>query len=141
MFNTIGGILYSPEWDALVGRIQGDLEEVVSSSCAISRALGFGSWSIKELDTNHLVLQTGSEYESPYCTAVLNQSNPGTSYFLQGAALAFMRLWEALDWQARPALNQDLYNQLFRSGKQWKVEQTQTLSAGDPVTEILVTRA
>lgn len=139
VFYTFGGILYSPEWDGLVGRVEGGLEEVVSSCCAISRALGFGSWSIKELSESRLVIQTGSEYESPYCS-VAGRSIAGQSYFLQGAALAFMRLWEAVDWQDRPDLDQQLYDQLFKSGTQWKVEQTQSLCSGDPVSEVVVTR-
>lgn len=141
VFNTFGGILYSPEWDGMVGRIGGDLEEVVSSCCGIARALGFGSWAIGELSADRLVLQTGSEYESPYCTAALGRQCTGTSYFFQGAALAFMRLWQAVDWRMRPALSQDLYNEMFRTGRPtWHVEQRQTLSAGDPISQVVVTR-
>jgi len=141
VFNTFGGILYSPEWDGLVGRVRGDLEEVVGGCCAIARALGFGSWAISELTPERLVLRTGSEYESPFCQAALGNQCRGTSYFLQGAALAFMRLWQAIDWNSRPGLDQRLYDQLFRSGQvTWHVEQTRTLSAGDPVSEVVVTR-
>ena len=84
VFNTIGGILYSPEWDALVGRIEGDLVEVVSSGAAISRALGFGAWSIEALDRDRLVLVTGSEYESPFCLLSEECPREANAYFRAG---------------------------------------------------------
>lgn len=140
VFNTFGGILYSPEWDGLVGRIEGDLEEVVSSCMAIARALGFGSWSIAELSEQRFVLRTASEYESPFCRVNDFAPKQQNSYFIQGAAVAIMRLWNDLDWQQRPDLTQDLYNQLFKGTVNWQVEQTKSLAAGDLYTEVVVTR-
>jgi hypothetical protein len=140
VFNTFGGILYSPEWDAMVGRIEGELEEVVSSCMAIARALGFGSWAISELSEQRFVLRAVSEYESPFC--IVNDFAPkqNNSYFIQGAAVAIMRLWQAIDWQKRPDLTQELYNQLFNDNINWHVEQTQSLAAGNLYTEVVVTR-
>lgn len=140
VFNTFAGILYSPEWDALVGRVQGGLNEVVSSCMAIARALGFGTWAIKELSEDRLVIITGSEYESPYCAISDHALKESNAYFIQGAGIAIMRLWEALDWQKRPLLNQELYNQLFKSGSHWEATQTQSLANGDPYTEVVVSR-
>lgn len=140
VFNTFGGILYSPEWDAMVARIEGELEEVVSSCMAIARALGFGSWSISELSEQRFVLRAASEYESPFCKINDFAPKQNNSYFIQGAAVAIMRLWQALNWQKRPALTQELYNQLFKSNVNWNVEQTQSLAAGDLFTEVVVTR-
>ncbi len=140
VFNTFGGILYSPEWEAMVGRIEGDLEEVVSSCMAIARALGFGRWIIAELDESHFVLRTGSEYESPFCHVNECAPNTNNAYFVQGAALAIMRLWQELNWKEKPALTQDLYKNLFKSEHHWQVEQTRSLANGDAYTEVVVTK-
>ena len=131
--------MYSPEWDALVGRIQGDLEEVISSCAAICRALGFGAWAVEELSPERLVLTTPTEYESPWSAAQEGSTNTN-SYLLQGAAIAFMRLATALDWQDRKPLTPELYAELFRSGSEWEVEQTHSLAGGDAMSRVVVTR-
>ncbi|MEZ4237427.1 MAG: hypothetical protein R3F59_15025 [Myxococcota bacterium] len=138
VFNTFGGILYSPEWDALVGRIEGDLTEVVSSCCAIARALGFGAWTIEELSPKRLVVTTSTEYESPWCATVRTEPCPGASYFLQGAAVAFMRLALDLDWKARRPLTRELYDDLFKGDSRWRVEQPDSLAAGSAVSRVVV---
>ena len=138
VFNTFGGILYSPEWDGMVGRVQGDLEEVVSGCTAIARALGFGAWTIEELEPTRLVIRTASEYESPWCIARTHGTCDADCYFLQGAAVAFMRLATSIDWQERPALTQDLYNQLFRGAHGWKVTQTHSLARGAAFSRVVV---
>jgi len=139
VFNTFGGILYSPEWEGMVGKVTGNLEEIVSSCMAIARALGFGSWAIEELTEQRFVLRTGSEYESPFCA--INEIAPkqNNAYFVQGAAVAIMQLWKAIDWNNRPELNQELYKQLFKNDASWEVKQSTSLAAGDPYTEIVVT--
>ncbi len=140
VFNTFGGILYSPEWEANFGRIEGGLNEVVSSCMAIARALGFGHWTIAELSENHLVVRAFTEYESPFCLANDWAPRSGNCYFLQGAALAIMRLYDAIDWQEKPALDQRLYLKLFKSEHPWKVTQTKSLANGDPYSEVIVSR-
>lgn len=140
VFHTFGGILCSPEWEAIVGRVQGDLIEVVSSCLAVARALGFGHWTIEGLGRERLVLRTHAEYESCWFRATGQGPSRANSYFLQGAAVAIMRLATGLDWHERPALDQDLYEDLFRTGKQWAVEQTHSLAAGDGYSRVVVSR-
>lgn len=140
VFNTFGGILYSPEWEASFGRIEGDPLEIVSACMAIARALGFGHWTIADLSEKLLVIRAPTEYESPFCFVNDWAPKEGNSYFLQGAALAIMRLWEAIDWRERPPLDQKLYTKLFKSEHPWRVEQTKSLAAGDPYSEVVVTR-
>ena len=61
-------------------------------------------------------------------------------FVLQGAALAIMQLIERVPWAERPTLNQEFYNQLFRNGLPWQAEETQCVSRGDPMCEVVVSR-
>ena len=140
-FHTFGGILLSPEWEALVGAPDGDVERHVIRCAAIARALGFGRWTVHELEPDaRLVLRTPVTYETPYCLVRHGRQASPSSYFLQGASLAFMELAHRLDWQGAPQLDDALYRRLFSAGAHWKVEQTADTACGDAFCEVVVTR-
>lgn len=142
VFNTCGGILLSPEWEGMVGKPSGDIEETVTFCMAICRALGFGHWTIEELDPDkRFVLKTANTYESTYYLKRHGMAEEPNCYFVQGAALATMVLAHKLDWKNPPELNQKTYNALFRGGLGWKVREEQGLSQGAPFTQVIVERA
>lgn len=141
VFNTIGNLLLSPEWEGLVGPLGGEVEEVVMSSTAISRGLGFGHWTIEELQPDsRLVLRSTSNYEFPFYLQSYGQSEKPRCYFFANAARAFMQLAHGVDWSSRPQLTDDLYQDLFKKKLQWTSEETQCCSKGDPYCEVVVTR-
>jgi len=141
VFNTFGNILMSPEWEGMVGPLSSRVEDLVPFCCSIARGLGFGHWTVAELEPDkRLVLRAPCDYESPFFLARYGQSEVPRCYFFQGAALAFMVLAHMVKWDARPELTQDLYNRLFRSGRlPWKVEQTRCPTRGDDYAEAVVT--
>lgn len=140
VFNTFGGILLSPEWEAMVGPHTGDGERIVVGCMAIGRALGFGHWTIHEFEPGRrLVLRTPSSYESAFYLARHGVAARPNEYFLQGAALAIAQLAHRVDWTARPTLDQKFYNALFKGGLPWRAEQTQCLSQGHGYSEVVVT--
>ncbi len=139
VFNTFGNLLLSPEWEALVGAPSGEVEEIVGSCCAIARGLGFGHWTIAELvPGQRLILQTSGNYEAPFYLARYGRSARPRSYFFANAARAIMQLAHRVDWKARPRLDQELYQSLFRSGETWRIEQTKCLTRGDGLCEVVV---
>ncbi len=141
VFNTFGGILLSPEFEGLVGRPTGDYEQLLTYCCAMGRALGFGNWAVKEFVADkRLVLVTPNSYESAHYLHRYGAAKQGNSYFIQGSALAIMVLLHKLDWKNPPQLSQKVYNDLFRGGLGWKVEEVQCLAMGHPVTEVVVTK-
>ena len=143
-FYTCGNILLSPEWEALVGPVRGEVEEIVASCVAIARALGFGHWTIEELiPDERLVLRATSNYEAPYYLARYGQSEVARSYFFANAARAFMQLAHRVDWRQRPQLDEALYQSLFKGTDDlgWKVEQSTCLTRGDAYCEAIVTRS
>ncbi len=141
VFHTFGGVLLSPEWEGLVGPPDGDVDKHIIGCTGIARALGFGRWTVDELDPDRrLVLRTPATYETPYCLVRHGKQPAPSSYFLQGAGLAFMELAHRLDWTGTPQLSDALYRRLFSAGAQWKVEQTADTAMGDPYCEVVVTR-
>ncbi len=139
VFNTFGGILLSPEWEGMVGKLQGDATEIVTGCLAIGRALGFGHWTLQELVAGkRLVIKTPSTYESAYWTVREKPASQGMCFFLQGAALAIMQLQQRVAWTQSPKLTQDFYNDLFRKGVPWRVRETSCISKGDASCEVVV---
>ena len=139
VFNTFGGILNSPEWEGLVGPITGNPLDIIVGCCAIGRALGFGHWTIHDFAPNQsLTLRTPSTYESNYHVNRHEMANEGRCFFFQGASLAMMQLAHRVDWKSKPDFDQDLYNDLFRRGVPWVVEETKCISKGDEFCETQV---
>ncbi len=141
VFNTFGGILMSPEWEGAIGELNPDPAEIVAGCTAIARALNFGRWTIREHSPGQrLVIDTPTTYECPYYLTRHGRSDRPSCYFLQGAALAIMQLAECVNWRERPALDQEFYNKLFRSGVKWRVEQTQCRTMGQDRCEVVVSK-
>lgn len=142
VFNTFGGILRSPEWEGMVGPLSGDPAQIVEGSLAIGRALGFGHWTLEELEPGkRLVLRTPSSYESAYYLIRHGKATRASEYFFQGAALAIAELAHHVDWKARQPMTPELYHSLFRAGAaHWKAEQTRCIACGHELSEVEVTR-
>lgn len=143
VFHTFGNMLLSPEWEGAVGKLSGEVSDIVPFSTAIARSLGFGRWSVQELvPGERMVLRAPTTYEAPFYLAQYGRSPAPRCYFFQGASLAIMLLAHAVDWTSRPELTDDFYVSLFRSGKiPWKVEETHCRARGDEFCETVVTAA
>ena len=140
VFNTFGGILSSPEWEGMVGSLQGDVEEIVTGCCAIGRALGFGHWTIADLEPGRrLVLRSTSSYETPFYATRYGTAPFPCEFFFQGAALAIMQLAHRVDWKNGPKFTQELYQELFRGEMHWELEPTSSLACGGDRNEAVVT--
>jgi len=142
VFNTFGGILASPEWEAMVGKHSGDPQAIILGNLAIARALGFGHWTLAEYQPNErVVLRAPATYESVYYLTRHGASDRPSEYFFQGAALAIAQLAHRIDWRQKPSLTQDFYNSLFKGGTlPWKVEQTSCTACGHEYSEVVATR-
>lgn len=140
VFYTLGNIMLSAEWEALAGAPSGNVADTVTSCVAICRALGFGHWTVAEVDDDRLVLRGSSNYEAPYYLARWGASETARSYFLASSARAMMRLAHGVDWANRPTLDDTLYQSLFKKGVPWKADITRCLTRGDDQCEVVVTR-
>ncbi|MCS6902238.1 MAG: hypothetical protein RMJ98_21720, partial [Myxococcales bacterium] len=140
VFNTFGGILLSPEWEAMVGAPGDDYTDIIIGCTAIARALGFGHWYVAEYEPKkRLVVRATSTYEAGYYRVRYGQAPVPREYFFQGAVLAFAQLAHRVAWSKKPALTQEFYDALFKGELPWTMEQTRSLQCGDPFSEVVVT--
>ena len=140
-FYTLGNVLLSPEWEALVGPLRGEVDEVVGACVAVCRALGFGHWTVEELvPDRRLTMRASSNYEAPFYLTRYGTAPKPRCYFFANAARAIMQLAHRIDWPSRPTLDDELYQSLFRDGLGWDVEQTGCLARGDEHCEVVVSR-
>jgi len=138
-FHTFGGVLSSPEWEAMAGAPSGDPLEIVTGCVALARALGFGRWAIEEFEPDRrLVLTSPSTYESLFSRLVAAQGCEAGGIFV-GAGIGIMQLAHGVTWQPRPSIDAPLYLQLARTNP-WHVEQESSFAAGDVLDRIVVTR-
>ena len=139
VFNTCGGILRSPEWEGLVGKLSGSPREIVIGCLAIARSLGFGHWTLEAYQPNErLVIRTPSSYETAYYLARHGMAPRPNEYFLQGSGLAIAQLAHRVDWTTKPELTPEFYQTLFHGELPWSVEQTKCIATGDPYSEVVV---
>ncbi|MCG8424578.1 MAG: hypothetical protein MJE77_42335 [Proteobacteria bacterium] len=137
-FHTFGGIMLSPEWEALVEPLNGDPLQIINGSLAISRALGFGHWSLEAYEPEKLlVLRSPATYESVYRKAAYPVDDNGCCYLYQGAALAMMQLAHRVNWKEKPTLSNSLYLEL-RQGVPWRVEESHCVAAGNSMCRVVV---
>ncbi len=139
-FHTFGGVLASPQWEAMVGAPSGDPLEVVLGCVALGRALGFGKWAIEAYEPDaRLVLTSPGTYESLFSRLIAADAAGGPGGVFLGAGIGIMQLAHGVRWQPRPAIDAALYLSLARASP-WKVEQISSFAAGDGVDRVWVTR-
>ena len=91
--NTLGGILGSAEWEAIIEPMVETDRDKVLGLVAVTNALGWGFWELIELEPGKsAVFHAKHPYEANGYKAKYGQSPDGTCYMLQGVAAAIMEL-------------------------------------------------
>ncbi len=140
-FNTFGGIIRSPEWEALTGTGERDMLTVALHSTVIARGLGFGRWSVADFEPGRtLILQAPSTYEGPYHRIRHGSEGSASCFLFEGASEAIAQLGHAVDWSTGPEFSPAMYEEVFEAGNNpWRAEQTRCVCKGDDFCEVTVT--
>lgn len=137
-FHTFGGVLASPEWDAMVGAPSGEPSEILIGSLALARAFGFGRWSLEDwIPEERLVLSSPGTYESLFSRLAPMSPHRAPNGILLGAALGIMALAHRVDWANKQMLDQALYRDIAMNSP-WKAEQTHSIVSGDDRDRVVV---
>jgi hypothetical protein len=140
-FNTLGGIMKSDEWKALVMPMIKNREDWIHGIVAVANALGWGIWRVEELiPDERLVMRVYEDYESLGHLRWFGKADHPISYLFTGGCAGLMNLIYHGDITKNPVLDKDYYYQLFKTQNHFKGRQTKCLAMGDDYSEVVVTR-
>jgi hypothetical protein len=119
-FNTLGGIMCSPEWDALMSPMLKTREDWVHGIVAWWNACGYGAGKVVDLSPTSLTVRLYNDYESVGYERMYGTADHGVGYLVTGG------------FAVTPAF----YDRLFKGGRAFKGRMTTCQAMGDPYTEI-----
>lgn len=140
-FHTFGGIMSSPEWDAVIKPSCQGWKDWVHGMVATINALGWGVYRVAELEDNKLVLRIYDDYESCGFKGMYGDADRPVSYLAQGGAAGIMNLIKVGNIEGKPTLDFDFYCEVFENDARYEATQTKSIASGDEYTEIVVSRA
>ena len=142
-FNTFGGIMSSPEWDAVVRPMCRTDEDWIHGMIAIANALGWGVWRVERIvPGRQLIIRVYNSYEGVGYKRMYPLSNDKTlSFLVMGGVQGLAHLFWKIDIKQRPQLNQEFYANVFNSPENsFSVKQTHAIAAGDEYDRVVVWR-
>ena len=123
-FNTLGGIMESPEWNALIKPNLKSKEDWLHGITAVMNALGWGVLRIQELIPNEkFVLRVDSDYESNAFLKISPDCSEKVAFLYKGVTAALMNLIYHGDITQCPTLDADYYQKIFQEGNYFLAEQ------------------
>lgn len=142
-FNTFGGIMSSPEWDAVVKPMCNNDEDWIHGMVAIINALGWGTWRVEKiLPGRGLVMRVYNSYEGVgYRRMYPRASETELSFLVMGAVQGLAHLFWKIDIKQRPMLSQKFYAEVFNDPENsFSVKQTHAIAAGHDFDRIIAWR-
>lgn len=139
-FHTFGGIMTSPEWDAVVKPQCKERSDWVHGMVAVVNALGWGTWRVTDLSDSHVVVRIYDDYESTGYLADYGQANRPVSYLHFGGIAGMMNLIYLGDIHTGPELTLDFYNRSFEADGTFQARHIKSRAMGDEYTEISAER-
>lgn len=138
-FNTFGGIMISDEWYGLIYPQCKTKEDWVSGIVACVNALGWGYWTVQELEASKkLVIRVDGGYESNGYLGVYGIASNPKSFLANGAAAGIMNLLYHGDITQKPKLDEDYYSKLFKSEESFLSKQIKCRAMGERWCEFVI---
>jgi hypothetical protein len=138
-FHQLGGVLASSEWITEHGLPAREPEPRLDQLLGVARAFGWGHVSALTFTPGKcLVLRTRMTPECAYYAARYGPTLRPRLASLQGLALALMQLVHRVDFRAEHPITKASYDDLYRSGTRFHVEETCSPLRGDAFAEVVV---
>lgn len=139
-FNTFGGIMISPEWDAVI-RPQCERQvDWVHGMVATVNALGWGTWRVVEASEQGVKIRIYDDYEGRGYVGMYGAAERPVSYLAQAAVAGTMNLIYVGDIASKPTMDRAYFEQVFESAGAFQVKETASMAKGDDYTEIVAWR-
>ncbi len=139
-FNTLGGIMTSTEWDALIRPTLKSQEDWVHGSIAVINAFGWGRWQVTEVSRERATFVLHDDYEGVGHLAMYGKAAHPVEYLAFGGAIGLMNLVYVGEIEKRPELTPLFYNHLFRKERHYQGKVLSSRGMGGDVTSIQVSR-
>ena len=139
-FHTMGGIMTSPEWDALIRPTLRTREDWIQGIVAVINALGWGRWQATKVSEAEAEFVLHDDYESVGYLGMYGRSPYPISYLAQGGVAGLMNLVYVGNIAERPELSLRFYDTLFRASEGYAATPTASRATGDEVTAFRVVR-
>lgn len=140
-FYTFGGIMTSPEWDAVVEPMIETSADWIHGMVAIINALGWGIWRVEELvPGRRLVIRAYDCYESLGHLRWFGEADRPVEFLVEGGATALMNLVYYGDVSEWDGVDDAKYYDLFKDRGGFDGRLTRSIATGDDYVEAVVTR-
>jgi hypothetical protein len=140
-FRLFGGVMTSPEWEALVGRATAEPLDVVIGGLALARACGYGRWVLEEYEPDEMLsIVSPGTHESTYARLIGDSRLEAPCSVLTGGACAIMLLAHGVTWRPGTSVSADLFATLARDSP-WEATVTHSIARGDHLDRVEVRRA
>ncbi len=135
-FNTMGGIMTSPEWDALLGPMLKTREDWVHGMFAWFNGSGYGAAKVLDVSPTGATVRFYNDYESVGYRRMYGTADHDISYVFASAVAGIMNLIYLGEIHTKPDLTPEFYDRLFKRGRAFQGRMTACQAMGDPYTEI-----
>jgi predicted hydrocarbon binding protein len=135
-FFTMGGIMTSPQWDALVLPMLKTREDWVHGIVAWWNGGGYGVCKVLDVSPTQLTVRLYNDYESVGYRRMYGTADHGVCYLNTGGFAGIMNLIYLGDIHKKPDLTPEFYDRLFKGGRAFQGRMTACQAMGDPYTEI-----
>jgi hypothetical protein len=137
-FFTMGGVMTSPEWDALVLPMLKTREDWFHGVIAWQSAGGQFVAKVLDVSPTGAMVRFYNDYESVGYCRMYGTADHGISYVRVGGLAGIMNLIYLGDIHEKPDLTQQFYDRLFKGGRAFQGRMTACQAMGDPYTEVRV---
>jgi hypothetical protein len=135
-FYTLGGVMTSPDWDALVLPMLKTREDWFHGIFAWWNACGYGVCKVIDVSPAGATVRIYNDYESVGYRRMYGAADHGISYLATGGVAGVMNLIYLGDIHTKPALTPEFYDRLFKRGRAFQARMTACQAMGNPYTEI-----
>ncbi len=141
-FNTLGGIMMSPEWGGLIKPMIKDRNDWLHGIIACCNALGWGMFEIDSAieHENTTTFKITNAYESNSFLKSAGKISMPVCYFLDGAMAGVMNLIYHADITQGPTLDENYYNTVFKADGKFISKQVKARTMGHEADFFSVTR-
>jgi hypothetical protein len=136
-FFTGGGMMTSPEWDALVLPMLKTRDDWVHGIVALVNASGHGTIKVLDVSPTGATVRIYNDYESVGYRRMYGTADHDVEYVWTGASAGMMNLIYLGDIHTKPDLTPEFYDGLFKRGRAFQGRMTASQAMGDPYTEII----